>query len=166
MRSRALELLPMAGCWPQAALTTPCICGRSPAARSEVPSRGMRRDVVALHFSPAGRLLAAASSDAPVYLWDVYSLKKPQPARTSLDLEDRQKLWLTLAETDAAKAFQAVCELIGRPDEAVALFADEWKRLPRTTAQQMLKWVEDLSSAQFAVRKKRHGGARAFKGWS
>jgi hypothetical protein len=44
--------------------------------------------------------------------------------------------------------------LITRPDEAVGMIKDGWKRVPRATAQQMQKWVEDLGSNEFSVRKK------------
>jgi hypothetical protein len=59
-----------------------------------------------------------------------------------------------LASEDAAKAFQAVCELIARPVEAVAICQDGWKQAPRATAQQMQKWIEDLDSNEFKVREK------------
>jgi hypothetical protein len=54
---------------------------------------------------------------------------------------------------DTAPAFQAVCELIGRPNEAVPLLQDGWKKLPRTTPKQMQQWVQELDSNQFAFRK-------------
>ena len=63
----------------------------------------------------------------------------------------------TLAGTghaDATKAFQAVRELIARPDEAVSLLQAGWKRVPRATTEQMQKWIEDLDSNQSSVREK------------
>jgi len=75
------------------------------------------------------------------------------PAK-GLSKEDKDKLWEDLASEDAAKAFQAVRELIARPVEAVAIILDGWKRVPRATAQQMQKWIEDLDSPQFSVRQK------------
>jgi hypothetical protein len=47
-----------------------------------------------------------------------------------------------------------VCALVARPDEAVAICQEGWKRIPRATAQQMQKWVEDLGSNEFSVPKK------------
>jgi hypothetical protein len=46
-----------------------------------------------------------------------------------------------------------MCELIARPDEAVALLEDGWTKLPRATSKQMRKWVEELNSSQYSLRK-------------
>ncbi len=119
--------------------------------RGQIP--GHDRPVFSLDFSPGGNLLAAASGDAPIYLWNPYALKKSKTPQTKLAKEDREKLWQKLADTDAAAAFKAICELIARPNEAVGLLEDEWKRMPRATVKQMRPWVEELNSAQFAVRK-------------
>ncbi len=110
--------------------------------------------VNSVNFSPDGRWLASTSRDAPIFIWDVYALEKSRLPAKGLSKEDKDKLWQDLASEDAAKAFQAVCELIARPDEAVAIFQDGWKRVPRATAQQMQKWIEDLESNQSSVRQK------------
>jgi RNA polymerase sigma factor (sigma-70 family) len=106
-----------------------------------------------MDFSPDGRLLAATSADAPIYIWDVYALEKSQFTKV-LTKEDKDSLWQQMADEDAAKAFQAVRELIARPVDAVTIFQDGLKRVPRATVQQMQKWIEDLGSDQFAVRQK------------
>jgi len=108
--------------------------------------------IYSVDFSPNGSLLAVASSDAPIYLWNPYSIKNQYPS-TKLAKDDREKLWRNLADLDATIAFQAICELITRPGEAVTLLQAEWTRLPKATPQQMHKWVEDLNSDQFRVRK-------------
>jgi hypothetical protein len=126
----------------------------------EVASGKERRQIVgheaavfSVDFSPDGRTMAAASNDAPVYLWNPYALEESRNPAAKLAKEDRDKLWQKLAAVDAAAGFQAVCELIARPSEALPLLEDGWKRLPRATPKQMRQWVEDLSSDQFAVRK-------------
>jgi RNA polymerase sigma factor (sigma-70 family) len=113
---------------------------------------GHDRVVDSMDFSPDGRCLAATSLDAPIYIWDVYALEKSQFTKV-LTKEDKDKLWQQLADEDAAKAFQAVRELIARPVDAVAIFQDGWKRVPRATALQMQKWMEELDSNQFGVRQ-------------
>ncbi|HWY85587.1 MAG TPA: sigma-70 family RNA polymerase sigma factor [Gemmataceae bacterium] len=110
-------------------------------------------EVFSVDFSPDGSLLAAASSDAPVYLWNPYALEIPRSLGRKLAKEEREKLWQSLADTDATVGFQAVCELITHPAEATAILEGGWKQLPRATSKQMRGWVEDLGSDQFSVRK-------------
>jgi RNA polymerase sigma factor (sigma-70 family) len=105
-----------------------------------------------LNFSPDGRHLAAASYDAPVYVWNAYALNNPQAAASKLSKEDWDKLWQQLAATDPAEAFQAVCNLIARPEEAVPSLQTGWNS-PRATAPQIQQWLKDLDSNQFALRK-------------
>jgi hypothetical protein len=126
----------------------------------EVASGKQRRRIIghesgvgSVDFSPDGKLLAACSSDAPVYLWDVYRTQKPVSPGDQLGKEDLEKLWQKLADIDGSLAFQAMCELIARPSQTVALLQGKWKYLPRATPQQMHKWVTDLSNDQFTVRK-------------
>ncbi len=115
---------------------------------------GHQSRVQSVNFSPDGRWLAATSADAPIFIWDVYALKKPLSPAKGLTKEDKDKLWQELASADATKAFQAVRELIARPDEAVSLLQAGWKRVPRATTEQMQKWIEDLDSNQSSVREK------------
>jgi RNA polymerase sigma factor (sigma-70 family) len=108
--------------------------------------------VRALDFSPDGKLLAAASCDAPAYVWDVFGLEKPRKSAGRLGDAEGTKLWRQLADPDSAVAFQTICELITRPAEAVPLLANGWKALPRATPKQIERWVQELNSDQFAMR--------------
>jgi RNA polymerase sigma factor (sigma-70 family) len=116
--------------------------------------QGHESSVDSVSFSPDGRWLASTSLEAPIYVWDLYALEKSRLPAKGLSKEDKDKLWQDLASEDAAKAFQAVCELIARPDQAVEILQDGWKRVPRATAEQMRKWVEDLNSNESSVRQK------------
>jgi WD40 repeat protein len=118
------------------------------------PIRGHKSRVWSVDFTQNGRLLGASSMDAPVYIWDIYALQKPQLLGVKLLKEEQVQLWQSLADTDATKAFQAICELVARPTEAVPILETGWKTLPRVSTQQMQKWIEDLDSAQFSVRDK------------
>jgi RNA polymerase sigma factor (sigma-70 family) len=116
--------------------------------------QGHEARVVSVDFSADGRLLAATSADAPIYIWDVCALDQSRLPAKGLSKADKDKLWQDLASEDATKAFQAVRELIARPVDAVAILQKGWKRVPRATAQQMQKWIEDLDSNPFSVRQK------------
>jgi WD40 repeat protein len=115
--------------------------------------QGHENSVPSVDFSPDGRLLAAISDDAPIYIWDVYALEKSKLPGKGLTKDDKDKLWKQLAEEDAPRAFQAVRDLIATPADAVAIFQGGWKPVPRAIAQQMQKWIEELDSNQFGVRQ-------------
>jgi len=114
---------------------------------------GHQQRAHSLDFSKDSRLLAAASSDAPVYLWDPYALEKSHYS-AKLTVNDQGELWQALAGLDATKAFQAMRELIARPTEAVSLMRKGWQALPRATVQQVEKWIAEVEDSQYAVREK------------
>ena len=73
-------------CWRLAARTRRCGCGTSPTrprrCRWAGPLTGPRSIVTAVAFSPAGSLLAAASQDDKVWLWNVAARRRPVPDGT------------------------------------------------------------------------------------
>src|SRR5205807_1828029 len=79
--------------------------------------------------------------------------QKATVAEGKLTQADREQLWQRLADADAAVAFQAICQLVARTSEAVAILEDGWKRSRRATPKQVHKWIEELGSDQFMVRK-------------
>jgi WD40 repeat protein len=65
---------------------------------------GHEAPVYSVDFSPEGNSLAAASNDAPVYLWNVYT--KLDAASGKLSKEDRDNLWQSgCGEGDKAAFF-------------------------------------------------------------
>jgi WD40 repeat protein len=79
---------------------------------------GPIREQANLVWSPNGRVLAAASREAPVYLWDVVGDRTgPVPAwdRTAGD-----RRWAALTGAAAEPAFAAIRELWTHPAEAAA----------------------------------------------
>jgi hypothetical protein len=85
-------------------------------------------------------------------LWKVFPKPSAGSGPAELTNDERAKLWNTLADADAAAAFQAMCQLLARPAEAVSVLEAAWKRQPRATAKQMHKWLEDLYSDDDAIR--------------
>lgn len=97
-------------------------------------------------FSPDGRYIVGASNDAPILIWDVYSLKT-KPAF------DAARIWNELAnDKSPAAAFNAVRELCASPKEAIEFLKEKLK--PETTDQKAIdQWIKDLSAARFAIRE-------------
>ena len=114
---------------------------------------GHQLHVFSMDFSPNGHLLATASEDAPIYLWNPYAPEKPTSFPAKLTKEHREKLWQQLADNDAALAFKATCELIAHPSEAVPILEGGWNALPRATAKELQNWLEELGSEDFGVRQ-------------
>jgi len=111
---------------------------------------GHRTQVYAPFFSPDGRLLVAASEDAPCFIWDVIgSTRAPQPGE-GVDLE---QLWRDLADADAKKAFLAMRQFVARPGPAVELIGKNLKSTAGIDAAKIGKLLRDLDSPTFAVRE-------------
>src|SRR5262249_2543294 len=79
--------------------------------------RGHQSEINRAAFSPDNRHFASASADAPIFVWDTWQTNDGPP-RTEVD---RQALWATMADDDAAMAFQAMCRLLAAPAEAVTM---------------------------------------------
>jgi hypothetical protein len=72
----------------------------------------------ALAWRADGRVLAAASAEAPVYLWDVVGDRTANVPPWTPAVDPR--LWADLTGTNAGPAFDALRQLWGHPVEAVA----------------------------------------------
>lgn len=105
--------------------------------------------VTGLQFAPDGRTLAAASREAPVYLWDLTGEYTGKPPAWDAD-----KAWDNLGSKDAAKAFAAIRMLRANPDRAMSLLK-EWAKLPVAPEAEVLKkLLADLGSEDFTTREK------------
>jgi RNA polymerase sigma factor (sigma-70 family) len=105
-------------------------------------------------FTPDGQTLAASSSEAPVYIWDVFGLaerpKQPKQPPTTAEL---QQSWAELAGDDAKAAFQAIRMFVAAPDRAVAFLRERLKLVPAVDAVQVREVVRRLNSPRFAERQ-------------
>jgi RNA polymerase sigma factor (sigma-70 family) len=120
--------------------------------RRRIPDhKGAIRSV---EFSKDNRLLAAASPNAPIYVWDVYATSQASKKVAKLAKTELEPLWQRLGDVDATAAFDALSEFVARPEEAIAVFEEGWRKSPRATGKQIQEWIADLGSEQFAVRKK------------
>lgn len=106
--------------------------------------------VTAVAFSPDGLTLAAASAEAPVYLWDVYGTR----TRTGSP-PDRAALRQAVADLDAddpAVAFRAARTLHAAPGEAVAAIRDGVRPAAAPDPAAVRRLIADLDSPDFQVR--------------
>jgi WD40 repeat protein len=115
--------------------------------------QGHQGRVGPLAFSPDGRLLAAASPDAPVFVWDVTGAANRRPP-TPLSVEERGRLWEALASPDAEAAFQAMRQLVARPDDAASLVRDRLRPAAAHDAERLRRLLRDLDADDFAVRER------------
>src|SRR5262249_22955735 len=108
--------------------------------------------ISSLAFAPDGRKLAAASDDAPVYIWDVVGLAQPPRPVTPTDLEFA---WENLASSDAKIAFQSICRLVALRGVAVDLLLKQ--RLKPATlieSKSVQELIRQLEGPRFADRQK------------
>jgi hypothetical protein len=110
--------------------------------------------VTALAFSPDGKVLASSSTDTTLLLWDVADLARRAPSKATLKEEDLRGAWDALADTDAAKAFQAVRALTATPEQAVSLLRERLRSAKPADARTVAKLLKDLDSDDFDVREK------------
>jgi WD40 repeat protein len=121
----------------------------------EVATGGLRRefndpdaDILSFAFAPDGRRLATASTDAPVYIWDVRGggKKGATPAEIA-------RCWPDLADKDAAVAFRAIGKLAAAPDAGVRLLRDQLKPASPPAPQQIARLIQGLDSDSFSERQ-------------
>jgi WD40 repeat protein len=115
--------------------------------------RGHIGDITAVAFAPDSKRLASASTDTTALIWDVSVVTaKPLPARslTAAELEAR---WTALLDANAAKAFDALCELAATPKETIALLKNRVRPAPALDAELLQKMLAQLDSENFKERQ-------------
>jgi hypothetical protein len=112
--------------------------------------------VTGLAFSPDGRSLASGGADSTVLVWDVTGRMAARPAPLSGTEAELQARWADLEAADAARAYQALGDLVSVPGPAVR-FLKARLRPPaaqKGDAERAARLVADLGSERFVVRQK------------
>ncbi len=102
-------------------------------------------------FSPSGDRLAAASPEAPVYIWDLWH---GLPAAKELSPADLDRCWAELAGDDAKAAFGAIRQLSTAPKDAVPFIRERLRPVAAADAERVKKLLAELDSRIFADRQK------------
>jgi hypothetical protein len=115
---------------------------------------GHTADTVQFHFAGVGIPGTVGQPSGPWGSWGLANVVVETLDRRpilKLDRAQLEKAWQALAETDAVKASQAVRELIGAEDQAVAFLADQVGQEP--TAEAIKKRIRQLDSDRFEERE-------------
>lgn len=116
---------------------------------------GHSAGVTSVHFSPDGNRLVSGSDDTTILAWDVSrwtTAVKPVPLGANA-----ARSWNDLADPDAAKAHDAMGQLLRSPKETVALLRQNLRPVDAAAAKEVAKLIIDLDSGSFAVRDQAMG---------
>ncbi len=110
--------------------------------------------ISSLAFSPDGRKLISGSVDTTALIWDLSgrfgSKEKWDGAISAAELDS---CWSDLAESDAAKAYQAIRRLAASPADAAPYLAKRLQPMTLMDPKRPAKLVTDLDSNEFAIRE-------------
>jgi WD40 repeat protein len=118
---------------------------------------GVQRFQTELHavkiaFSPNDNYLASLGPTGEIHLWN---WRQPRcerlPRLTRVQLE---RLWADLADEDAARAYQAIAQLLTVPDQVLPLLGERLPAIPHGTIARLQRLVSDLDHDDFDVRQR------------
>jgi hypothetical protein len=116
---------------------------------------GHRANIGAVAFAPDGRSVATGSGDTTALIWDVQALAaKAGPRPRALTEGSVKACWADLASDDAGVGYEALCNLVAAPKQALPLLQVKLQPAPVVEAGRMEKLIEELGSAEYKVRQK------------
>jgi WD40 repeat protein len=117
-------------------------------------SNGLESTISSMTFDRSGRRLLTGSYDGTALLWDLRRVGLPPPAKAAR-LSDKQldQRWRELSSTNAAKAYDALCDLLARPEQALTLFRASLRPVPVLPAGRLARLVRELDDDDFDTRE-------------
>jgi WD40 repeat protein len=108
-----------------------------------------------LAFTPDSNLLATGSSDTSVLLWHA-GIRPTAQAAADLAPAELEKLWASLAATNAGDALQAQRRLASAPAAAVPFLVGRLRPADTlaTGGRSVVDWIADLSHESYAARSR------------
>jgi WD40 repeat protein len=109
-----------------------------------------------LALSPNGRMAALSCRDTSVYVWDLDRPLDPPEGRklprVDVDSADRDAIWRTLDDRNAAVADPVLHALMRAPRAALGLFEARLKPVLAPSTERTEKLIADLSDPNFRIR--------------
>lgn len=110
--------------------------------------------IQALAFTPDGAHLASVGADN-ILVWKMADVfLHSQPPGKPLAARELETHWTTLADADAAKAYQAACALVESAGLAPAFLRERLHSVTAPDAERLARLITDLNDGAFAVRQK------------
>ncbi|HKB39754.1 MAG TPA: hypothetical protein VKD72_25180, partial [Gemmataceae bacterium] len=114
---------------------------------------GHQGNVTSVAFSPNGRSLATGSTDTTVLVWDVAALARRTPRAMNLPAAELRDRWAALAGDDAGKAYDAI-RALAAAKQTVSFLKERLKPAVAPDAKQVARWIDELDSKKFEIRRK------------
>lgn len=107
--------------------------------------------LLCLAFARDGTALVSGSYDGTALVWDLTGRTRQRPPRRiQVSSTDLERLWGDLASDDAARAYEALWDLVRAADRSVDFLKGRLCSCPRRLAQ----LIADLDSNQFSKRER------------
>jgi WD40 repeat protein len=142
--------------------------------QARVFTTGFRDDTTALAFSPDGRLLATASNNTVIYLWDITGIRSATPVQDRLFRpEELRFLWDELGSgkvldstiLDAnysSRANKALWTLVDAKIQAVPFLREHLKAKPPVDRKRVTQLINSLDHDDNDIREQATEGLAAF----
>ena len=114
---------------------------------------GHHSGVGCVDFSPDGRTVASGGGDSTVLLWDITGRAGVAPAQP-LKPRELETCWMALGNEDAARAYDAVWQLVAAPNQAIPFLQTRLLPVRHPDDKSVARWIADLDSNDFMVRQK------------